>query len=864
MSEAGSLSSIAGANNIGTVSSLKITGTMDARDFRYLRDNLVALKSLDLSEVVIIAYQGSEGTANGYMLYPNDEIPLYAFYHPERYQGNKSITNIVLPNSAKVVGEFAFMDCSSLMNVKYSDSIEFIGDYGFSKCISLKEIRLSSNIRQLGNYSFSGCTNLETVILSDSLRIIGDNCFDFCKNLKTVEFSSPLEHIGHYAFWQCVSLKEIVMPSSVTSMGGNVFAICTSLERVVLPDHLTSIRSYTFAYNYKLKDINIPASTREIGSYAFIGCESLQNIIFPDSLEIIREWAFTHCLQLDSIAIPSSVNYIGYAAFAGCSELRVIMAIREEPIVMGVDDIVFNDVNTSTCKLIVPFGTKSKYEVAEVWKDFYNISEMPEFRVSIKEAELGHEENGIISFDITTDIRWSILNLPDWLEADADAGTGDAKVILKAKANSDFKTRSVVIQVHSHGIPSHKITIIQLGIPLTVQISAGELVNVVPAGEFSLITRIILTGTIDARDFKTMRDKMTGLIEIDISGAEIVEYVGEEGTRGGNITYHAKAIPFNAFHNITLFDRNNKLEKFIFPVNVTRIEDEAFFGCESIENLIFPDSLKFIGNSSFAACTSLISVTMPDALETISFDAFRYCTSLRSITIPKLVRTISPHSFNSCSSLESVTFKGPVTTIGDYAFAYCTSLIEIEIPETVTKLGVLSFGQCPSLRKVTIPASVTTILSMAFMYCESLNDIYVFRPNPINLQGTYMVFYGINKETCTLHVPKGSKSLYASAAQWSEFFNIAEMPATNLFWVDGDNQLLKIFPNPSRGFVNIDVPAHLMNPDILIYNTSGALVKELRNNFSELIDLSGFTDGVYFIVIKSDETIYSGKIILTR
>ena len=36
------------------------------------------------------------------------------------------------------------------------------------------------------------------------------------------------------------------------------------------------------------------------------------------------------------------------------------------------------------------------------------------------------------------------------------------------------------------------------------------------------------------------------------------------------------------------------------------------------------------------------------------------------------------------------------------------------------------------------------------------------------------VFYGVPKETCTLHVPKGTKGLYMNADQWKDFLNIID------------------------------------------------------------------------------------------
>ncbi|HEX7583948.1 MAG TPA: hypothetical protein VF373_04615, partial [Prolixibacteraceae bacterium] len=50
----------------------------------------------------------------------------------------------------------------------------------------------------------------------------------------------------------------------------------------------------------------------------------------------------------------------------------------------------------------------------------------------------------------------------------------------------------------------------------TVNVTAGSLSLALTNTEKSTITNLTLTGTIDARDFKTMRDSMTVLAEIDL------------------------------------------------------------------------------------------------------------------------------------------------------------------------------------------------------------------------------------------------------------------------------------------------------------------------------------------------------------
>jgi len=56
----------------------------------------------------------------------------------------------------------------------------------------------------------------------------------------------------------------------------------------------------------------------------------------------------------------------------------------------------------------------------------------------------------------------------------------------------------------------------------------------------------------------------------------------------------------------------------------------------------------------------------------------------------------------------------------------------------------------------------------------SLGSITVFRSIPLDLQLSPSIFMDVNKTTCKLYVPYGSKELYAKADQWKDFVNIVE------------------------------------------------------------------------------------------
>lgn len=77
--------------------------------------------------------------------------------------------------------------------------------------------------------------------------------------------------------------------------------------------------------------------------------------------------------------------------------------------------------------------------------------------------------------------------------------------------------------------------------------NAGTLSTELSSEELNSVTNLTITGNIDARDFKTMRDLMPVLAEIDLSGANVTEYLGVVVTESTeNIEYFENELPNNA------------------------------------------------------------------------------------------------------------------------------------------------------------------------------------------------------------------------------------------------------------------------------------------------------------------------------
>lgn len=353
--------------------------------------------------------------------------------------------------------------------------------------------------------------------------------------------------------------------------------------------------------------------------------------------------------------------------------------------------------------------------------------------------------------------------------------------------------------------------LLQAQISKTVNITAGGLYSTLSVTEKNTVTNLTVTGTIDASDFKTMRDNMPLLAIIDLSGTTIIAYSGQLGTRlsADPITsYPANTIPYKAFF---YYKGDPKLISFKFPSGVTYIDDYAFYGCIKLSSLTIPSSVTYIGNEAFLNCSGLTSINFPSGVTTINYNCFSGCSGLTSI----------------------------------------------DIPSTITSIGNQAFYHCSGLTSLKIPSSITTIDIQAFAGCVRLASIYVYSNPLIVLGSSSAIFWEVNKNTCILYVPIGTLNDYRTANQWNEFNNVVEVLTTDIDLFKTNNLIL--YPNPvTHGFqVNgIKGLSILRLSDI---NGKVLLTKEVNNN--EYISVSSLPKGMYIVKISSEGKEMEQKII---
>ncbi|MBQ4268694.1 MAG: leucine-rich repeat domain-containing protein, partial [Clostridia bacterium] len=88
-------------------------------------------------------------------------------------------------------------------------------------------------------------------------------------------------------------------------------------------------------------------------------------------------------------------------------------------------------------------------------------------------------------------------------------------------------------------------------------------------------------------------------------------------------------------------------------------EEKILIGYNGAEtDLTLPSYITKINQYAFYDCDSLTSVVIGDSVTSISEDAFYDCGNLMSVVIPESVTSIDYSAFDSCHTLKDVYYKG--------------------------------------------------------------------------------------------------------------------------------------------------------------------------------------------------------------
>ena len=211
-------------NDYENIKELILTGELNGTDFKFLREHMINLEGLDMSEARIVS------GGDSYYFYGNEEL----------YTETDKVTDFVLS--------------------------------GFMKA---KSIKLPASITSIGTGALGGCQELTSIDIPQGVTSIGDFAFMGCYNLSSVNIPETVTKIGRCAFRICIHLAKIKLPESVTKLSYGLFQLCSDLKDITYSSKLDSIESDVFSGCTSLEKIIIPKSVKVVSSSSWLGCTNL-------------------------------------------------------------------------------------------------------------------------------------------------------------------------------------------------------------------------------------------------------------------------------------------------------------------------------------------------------------------------------------------------------------------------------------------------------------------------------------------------------------------------------------------------------------------------------------------------------------
>jgi hypothetical protein len=194
----------------------------------------------------------------------------------------------------------------------------------------------------------------------------------------------------------------------------------------------------------------------------------------------------------------------------------------------------------------------------------------------------------------------------------------------------------------------------------TLYVPASALNNYKTTAPWSSFGNIIGldAGKVEINSIWYHLDADTKQAEVTYRGDDPYEYSGEYS---GSVT-----IPATVTYNGVQY-------------GVTRVGDDAFYGCRDLLSVTIPEGVTSIGISVFSTCPSLTTVIIPTSVTSIGDWLCPGCSSLTSINIPEGVTSIGRYAFYECDKLVDVYCYAttPPATEGEYTFSHYNAFLYV-------------------------------------------------------------------------------------------------------------------------------------------------------------------------------------------
>jgi len=193
---------------------------------------------IKLTEINVEANNSTFTSENG-VLYNKNKTILFA------YPAGKTETSFNIPNSVKLIGDFAFAG-SRLTNITIPNSVTAIRISAFYRC-RLTSVTIPDSVIGIYNNAFAN-NELTSVTIPNSITMIDGGAF-INNKLTNITIPNRVTHIGGSAFENNL-LTSVTIPNYVRFIYTNAFAN-NQITEIIMPPNTYSISEGSFDYNFK-------------------------------------------------------------------------------------------------------------------------------------------------------------------------------------------------------------------------------------------------------------------------------------------------------------------------------------------------------------------------------------------------------------------------------------------------------------------------------------------------------------------------------------------------------------------------------------------------------------------------------------
>lgn len=398
----GTLAGLVNEEDKWTVKELKVSGPINAFDFRTIREMCGAdlygaptegkVEILDLADAIIKgydeSYQGEQHyyTDNGngiiYLIGEDNKLtnPLFIYCN--------SLKELTLPTTAFCPSGFKGMDNLEKISVSPESEHLSVSDnilYNKDKSIliycpplnsAISDFTTPQETKEIISGAFSISKNLTSLNATNVVRIGGD-AISNCPHIKKITFGDALESYSNYAVFANPELEEIIVSDNnkaltfeegaLMSKGkDSLYLYIGKDESYFVPDGVKTIDTGAFFRN-PLKSLSLPNSVTKLNHYALYSCQELETINIGTGLEKIDNIAVLELPSLKQYNIDKNNRHftsIDGAIYTADKKALISVpgGLEEFSIAEGTDSIAymaFNYINRNIRKITLPSSVRA-------------------------------------------------------------------------------------------------------------------------------------------------------------------------------------------------------------------------------------------------------------------------------------------------------------------------------------------------------------------------------------------------------------------------------------------------------------------------------------------------------------------------